>query len=228
MKKLLLRSYIDLKSNLKDKKNINTASQYVLKRPLDLILCILMLIFSLPVFIVISLAILLEDGLPIFFIQERWGYRAEKFFVFKFRTMEPKAEEKYGNVQASRNDERLTKVGVIIRKYGLDELPQLINILKGEMSFVGPRPLAINEIMKGYDKEIRYEDIPGFKLRLMVLPGLTSYSTIYKPKDIDPFFKFSDDIEYIEDQSLFLDLKLIILSFLISFFGRWEKRDEKI
>jgi len=105
----------------------------------------------------------------------------------------------------------------------MDELPQLATIFKGEMSFVGPRPLAVGEIVKdGQGRDVHYEDIPGFDKRLSVLPGLTGLATVYIPKDGHPRRKFHYDLLYVRKQSLCLDLKLIALSFLISFGGRWD------
>ncbi|MBW1717674.1 MAG: sugar transferase, partial [Deltaproteobacteria bacterium] len=124
---------------------------------------------------------------------------------------------------------RITRVGRILRSTGLDELPQLINIFKGEMSFVGPRSLAVAEIVqdeKGH--VVNYEDISGFYERLSVRPGLTGLATIYIPKDAPPRRKFHYDLLYIRKQSLWLDLRLIFLSFWISFRGKWETRGKKM
>jgi lipopolysaccharide/colanic/teichoic acid biosynthesis glycosyltransferase len=112
---------------------------------------------------------------------------------------------------------------------GLDELPQIINIFLGEMSFVGPRSLAVGEIV--YDKKgqvVRYEDVSGFWERLSVRPGLTGLATIYIPKDVTPRHKFRYDCLYVRKQSFWLDLRLIVLSFWISFRGKWETRGKKV
>ena len=111
---------------------------------------------------------------------------------------------------------------------GLDELPQLLNILWGEMSFVGRRSLAIGEIVKDEKgRVVKYEDIPGFWERLRVRPGLTGLATIYIPKDATPRRKFRYDLLYIRKQSFWIDLRLITLSFWISFRGKWETRGKK-
>ena len=139
----------------------------ILKRPLDIILSGIMLFLSVPVSLPIALAIKLEDGGPIFYRQERWGRGGTRFGVYKFRTMLPDADQRFGLKQAAENDHRITRIGRILRAMGLDELPQILNILIGEMSFVGPRSLAVGEIINdNKGARIQYEDIPGFRERL--------------------------------------------------------------
>lgn len=143
--------------------------------------------------------------------------------------MIPNSDDVFGIKQARKNDPRITCVGRFLRAAGLDELPQILNIFKGEMSFVGPRALAVGEIL--YDEKgqrVNYEKIPDFWRRLSVRPGLTGISTIYKAKDISPRKKFRYDLLYIRKQSFWLDLRLIAMSFWISFRGKWENRDKKI
>ena len=200
----------------------------ILKRSLDIFLSGLMLVLSIPVFLPIALAIKLEDGGPIFYRQERWGKMGRRFRVYKFRTMLPEADQRFGLKQAAENDHRITRVGRILRAMGLDELPQILNILVGEMSFVGPRSLAVGEILEDNNgTRIDYEDIPGFNERLQTQPGLTGLATIYIPKDAAPHRKFRYDLFYIRNQSICLDLHLIALSFWISFRGKWETRSKK-
>jgi lipopolysaccharide/colanic/teichoic acid biosynthesis glycosyltransferase len=199
-----------------------------LKRPLDVALSSLMLILSAPVSLLIALAIKLEDGGPVFYRQERWGRGGTRFRAYKFRTMVPHSDRVFGIKQAAENDARITRVGRVLRAMGLDELPQTISIFRGEMSFVGPRALAVGEILhdeKG--RRLNYEEIPEFWKRLNVRPGLTGLTTIYKAKDISPRKKFRYDLLYIRKQSFWLDLRLIIVSFLISFRGKWEHRERK-
>jgi lipopolysaccharide/colanic/teichoic acid biosynthesis glycosyltransferase len=202
----------------------------LLKRPLDIVLSAVMLLSSLPVFIPIVLAIKLEDGGPIFYRQERWGKDGRRFWVYKFRTMVTDAEQKFGIIQARENDHRITRVGRILRAMGLDELPQIINILLGQMSFVGPRSLAVGEVVEEDEqgRALAYETVTGFWERLMVRPGLTGLATIYIPKDATPRRKFRYDLLYIRKQSFLLDLRLIVLSFWISFRGKWESRGRKV
>jgi len=123
--------------------------QSLLKRPLDVFLSIFMLILSIPISLPIALALKVVDKGPIFYRQERWAKNGSRFRSYKFRTMVPNSDHDYGIKQASENDSRITRVGKILRATGLDELPQLLNIFKGDMSFVGPRSLAVGEIVRG-------------------------------------------------------------------------------
>ncbi len=199
-----------------------------LKRPLDIVLSSLMLIVSAPVWLLIALAIKLEDGGPVFYIQERWGRGGATFKVRKFRTMIPDSDKRYGILQARANDDRITRVGTFLRATGMDELPQLINIWKGDMSFVGPRALAVGEmILDANGNPIAYEQVPGFYERMAVRPGLTSVATVFIPKDSSPRRKFRYDLFYIRNLSFSLDIWLILLSFWISFRGKWETRGKK-
>ncbi len=201
----------------------------LLKRPLDVALSFIMMVLSLPVSIPIALAIKLEDGGPVFYRQERWGRNGTRFRAYKFRTMVPDSDKKFGIRQAAENDPRITRVGRLLRAMGLDELPQIINIFSGDMSFVGPRSLAVGEIVRDEDgNTVDYEDVPGFRERLQVRPGLTCLAVIYIPKDSAPRRKFQYDLLYIKRQSFGLDLRLITLSFWISFRGRWETRGRKV
>jgi lipopolysaccharide/colanic/teichoic acid biosynthesis glycosyltransferase len=200
-----------------------------MKRPLDVILSFIMIILSLPVSLPIALAIKLEDGGPVFYRQERWGRNGTRFRAYKFRTMVADSDTVFGIRQATENDSRITRTGRLLRAMGLDELPQIINILAGDMSFVGPRSLAVGEIVKDEKGNIvDYEDLPEFRERLQVRPGLTSLATIYIPRDSPPHRKFRYDLLYINRQSFILDLRLIVLSFWISFRGKWETRSQKI
>jgi lipopolysaccharide/colanic/teichoic acid biosynthesis glycosyltransferase len=207
---------------------VRKVKEPLLKRPLDVALSTLMLILSAPVSLLIALAIKLEDGGPIFYRQERWGRGGTRFRAFKFRTMVPHSDQVFGIKQATENDSRITRVGRVLRAMGLDELPQMISIFQGEMSFVGPRALAVGEILHDENGcRVNYEEVPDFWKRLSVRPGLTGVTTIYKAKDISPRKKFRFDLLYIRKQSFGLDLRLIIMSFWISFRGKWEHRERK-
>jgi lipopolysaccharide/colanic/teichoic acid biosynthesis glycosyltransferase len=198
-----------------------------LKRAFDIALAGCMLVLSAPAWLLIPLGIKLEDRGPVFYRQLRWGRNQVRFEVLKFRSMVASSDRDFGVRQATDNDRRVTRIGRVMRAMGLDELPQLLNILRGEMSFVGPRALSVDE----RDKDgvpIRYEDTPGFATRLLVRPGLTGLATIYLPKDASSDLKFMTDLEYVERLSFWLDLKLVILSFWISFRGRWETRTSKV
>ena len=126
---------------------LEPAREPLLKRPLDIALSLLMMMLSLPVALAIALAIKWEDGGPIFYRQERWGKAGNRFRAYKFRTMVANSDEDFGIVQAKEDDPRTTQVGKVLRAMGLDELPQIINIFMGHMSFVGPRSLAVGEIV---------------------------------------------------------------------------------
>ncbi|MFV9506632.1 MAG: sugar transferase [Oscillochloridaceae bacterium umkhey_bin13] len=195
------------------------------KRALDLLLATAMLIASAPLWVLVALAIKLEDGGPVFYFQERWGRGGQIFRVRKFRTMIQNA----GLRQAEQNDRRITRVGHFLRACGMDELPQILNIWRGEMSFVGPRALAVGELVRDSEGNYSsYELVPGFWERLAVRPGLTGIATIYIPKDAPPRRKFRYDMLYIRRRSFWLDLRLIVMSFWISFRGKWETRERKL
>lgn len=199
------------------------------KRFVDWLLAATMMVVSAPVYGMVALAIRLEDGGPVFYEQERYGRGGEKIRVRKFRTMVPDSDHRFGIRQAKEGDPRITRVGRVLRACGLDELPQILSILKGDMSFVGPRPLAVGEVVEDErGEQVPWEWMRGFRRRLAVRPGLTSLATIYLPKDTHPVRKFSYDLLYVRKQSLALDLRLILVSFWISFTGRWESRKRKV
>ncbi len=199
------------------------------KRLVDLLLSTAMLVATSPAWILIALAIKLDDGGPVFYAQERHGRLGRRIRILKFRSMIPDSDERYGLLQARESDDRVTRVGRVLRRFGLDELPQILSIWKGDMSFVGPRPLAVGEIVEdGAGGRVSYESMLNFWLRLSVRPGLTSLATIYLPKDVHPARKFRYDQAYVRLQSLPLDLRLIALSYWISLTGRWEHRQRKI
>ena len=201
--------------------------QGVLKRGFDIILSGSGLVLSSPIWLAVSIAIVAEDGLPVFFRQSRWGKEGGTFSALKFRTMW-KGSEKERSVQALHQDPRITGVGRFLRACAMDELPQLWNIFKGDMSFVGPRALPINEIQAVENEaHIPDEAIRGFKDRLSVRPGLTGIAQIFADRDATRERKFRYDLFYIRRQDFWLDLRLIALSFYISFLGRWEVRGSK-
>ncbi len=199
------------------------------KRAFDVLLSSLGLLFSAPLWPLIALAIKLEDGGPVFYAQERWGLHQRTIRVRKFRSMVADADRKFGSVQARVADPRVTRVGGLLRRMGLDELPQLLSIWTGDMSLVGPRALSIDESYRAPDGSlVRYQDVPGFDERSSVRPGLTGLATIYLAKDALPRDRFALDLEYVRQQSLWLDLRLVALSLWISFRGRWEDRASKL
>jgi lipopolysaccharide/colanic/teichoic acid biosynthesis glycosyltransferase len=186
------------------------------------------LVASAPVWLVIAAAIKLEDGGPIFYTQDRVGEHARVFTVFKFRSMIVNAEAVVGALQATEEDPRVTRVGRIMRATAMDELPQLWNIFRGDMSFVGPRALRPGEIEGNGEALVALEDIPGFEDRCRVRPGLTGVAQIYAPRDVGRRHKFRFDRVYVRQPSLWLDVRLILVSFWITFRGRWEHRGDKI
>ncbi len=200
-----------------------------LKRPFDIALSALGILLSSPVWLLIALLIWLEDKGPVFYPQDRVGKGGRIFKVFKFRSMIKEAERAQGPIQAVENDPRVTKVGRILRATAMDELPQLLNILRGDMSFVGPRALRPHEQEVRANPETQaIEDIPGYQERHEVRPGLTGLTQVYLPGDTPRRHKFRTDLLYIKRRSFWLDMKLIVLSFWITFRGKWESRQSKI
>jgi lipopolysaccharide/colanic/teichoic acid biosynthesis glycosyltransferase len=198
------------------------------KRCFDFLLAGTGLVFSSPIWLLVSAAIVIEDGFPVFFRQNRWGKGGRIFGALKFRTMR-KGSEKGRSVQAGHDDPRITRAGKLLRACAMDELPQLWNIFIGDMSFVGPRALPINEIQSSAgDRDVPDEAIPGFRERLAVRPGLTGIAQIFADRDTSRARKFRYDLFYIRRRNFCLDLRLILLSFYISFRGRWEVRGEKL
>jgi lipopolysaccharide/colanic/teichoic acid biosynthesis glycosyltransferase len=199
-----------------------------LKRAFDAGLAGFGLILSSPLWLIFALAVVFDDGFPVFFRQSRWGQGGRRFMALKFRTMRV-AQENSRSVQATSEDPRITRVGRMLRATAMDELPQIWNIFVGDMSFVGPRALPINEVQsKTTEKDLPDDAIPGFGDRLAVRPGLTGIAQIYADRDVSRAHKFRYDLFYIRRQSFWLDLRLIVMSFYISFRGRWEVRGDKI
>jgi lipopolysaccharide/colanic/teichoic acid biosynthesis glycosyltransferase len=208
-------------------KQTQSGVQRALKRGFDILLSGSGLILSSPIWFAAATAIVLEDGTPVFFSQYRWGKGGRSFSALKFRSMR-KGSEAARSIQAGHEDPRITVVGRFLRACAMDELPQLWNIFRGDMSFVGPRALPINEIQSSTnDQDVPDEAIPGFKERLAVRPGLTGIAQIFADRDVSRERKFRYDLWYIRRQSFWLDIRLIILSFYISFRGRWEVRGNK-
>ena len=185
-----------------------TYPQRIVKRAFDLVVCSIALVFAAPFMLVIALAIKLEDGGPVFFKQKRATYDGKTFDILKFRSMIVDAE-KYSVGLATDKDPRITKVGNVIRAIRFDELPQLLNIIKGDMSIVGPRPERV-EHMEAYGKEV-----PEFDFRLKVKGGLTGYAQIYGKYNTSPYDKLRMDLMYVENYSFFNDLKLILMTLRI-------------
>lgn len=189
--------YID-----KNKKN------FFVIRLIDILISLVGLIIGLPIIIIFSMFIIMETKDNPIYSQMRVGLENKEFKMYKLRSMVANAE-KNGAKWAEKNDPRITKVGRIIRKTRIDEIPQLLNVLKGDMSIIGPRP----------EREIFYKEfekkIPNFRERLLIKPGLTGYAQVNGGYDIKPIEKLNLDLYYIRNKSLKLDLIIIIKTFKI-------------
>jgi len=192
-----------------------------MKRLLDICVSGTALALSLPFWIAISASILLSDGWPILYRQRRVGRGGRFFPAYKFRSMIKDAEKRTGAVLASENDPRITSAGRLLRKTALDELPQLLNIFKGDMSWVGPRPER-PEFVRQFCLEI-----PGYHLRHNVTPGLTGVAQVYGRYYTEAVDKLKYDLYYLHHQSLWLDFRLFVMSWLITAKGRWDSSAAK-
>lgn len=188
-----------------------TFEQKFMKRALDILLSLLVLIVTSPIMLIIAIAIKLYDGGPVFFKQKRCTKDGKIFEIHKFRSMIVDAEKEGISVPATDKDPRITPVGSIIRATRLDELPQVFDILGGNMSIVGPRPERIEHVEK------YTEEVPEFQYRLKVKGGLTGYAQIYGKYNTTPYDKLRLDLMYVQNYSLLLDLKLIFMTLKIIF-----------
>ena len=182
----------------------------IIKRIMDIVLSLVALVVLSPVMLVVALLIR-RDGGPALFRQERLTKEGKPFELLKFRSMNEDAEEDGVARLASRDDERITAVGRCIRRFRIDEIPQLINILRGDMSIVGPRPER-PEILEEYEKEL-----PEFRLRLQAKAGLTGYAQVYGKYDTTPYDKLQMDLMYISNPSLAQDISIIFATIKILF-----------
>ena len=200
-----------------------------MKRVFDIVVSGAGLIVFAPVALLIAAAIKLEDGGPVFFVQDRVGKDCRVFPAYKFRSMIVDAERLTGAVQATVNDPRVTKVGRILRSTAFDELPQLWNIFRGDMSIVGPRPLRPGESDTTADgAHLPLSAIAGYEARHRVRPGLTGIAQVYAPRDLPRNGKFRYDLLYLRRANFCVDLGLIATSFWITARGRWEHRGRKL
>ncbi len=190
----------------------STSSYILVKRGIGIILSILGLILTMPIMLLTILFIVIETPGNPFFVQERVGKNGKIFKVIKLRSMRLEAE-KNGAQWAMKGDSRVTKVGYFIRKTRIDELPQLINVLAGDMSLIGPRP------ERPMFTEQFEQEIPGFKNRLVVKPGLTGWAQVNGGYDITPKEKLKLDVYYINNVSPLLDVKIIVKTVRIVFTG---------
>lgn len=180
------------------------------KRIGDVFLSILLFLVLSPLMCIIAILIKIDSPGPVIFSQERLGKDGAPFLIYKFRSMKVDAERN-GPKWAAENDDRCTRIGKILRKARLDEIPQLLNILEGDMSFVGPRP----ERDFFYQKFETY--IPGFRNRLAVKPGLTGLAQVNGGYDLRPEEKIVYDMKYIEERSFCLDIECMLRTFILIF-----------
>jgi lipopolysaccharide/colanic/teichoic acid biosynthesis glycosyltransferase len=192
-----------------------TAVYHTIKRMADVVFAGLALMLSLPFWIWASLAIVLADGGPVLYSQTRVGRGGRVFTLYKFRSMMKEAEKYTGAVLSDKDDPRVTHIGRIMRKTAIDEIPQLLSIFRGDMSWVGPRP----ERPEFVTRFLR--DIPDYQLRYQVKPGLTGLAQVRGHYRSTPEEKLVYDLQYIRRRRLWLDLQIWLLSWAHTFFGRW-------
>ena len=189
-----------------------------MKRALDFILAVICLVLFSPLMALCAIAIKREDGLPIIYRQERIGLHGKPFLIYKFRTMRMDAEEGgMPKLLEKPNDSRLTKVGRILRRHHLDELPQLYNVLRGDMAFIGPRPER-----KYYIDQIMQHD-PRYVYLYQIRPGVTSYATLYNgyTDTMEKMLKRLElDLYYLEHRSWWFDAKILFKTFTNIVFGK--------
>jgi lipopolysaccharide/colanic/teichoic acid biosynthesis glycosyltransferase len=186
------------------------------KRGIDIIISLLGLIILWPVLLLITIAIRISSKGPAVFKQQRVGKNGDSFIFYKFRTMTT-GTDPFGPSPKSELDPRLTKIGIILREYSLDELPQLFNILKGDMSVVGPRPLYLSQIPEWNERQ---------RKRLLIRPGLTGLAQISGRGELTKEEKLDLDVNYVETASISTDIKIILatIAYVFSRKNIYEKR----
>jgi len=192
---------------------------YAVKRTFDIVIALIALVLTLPLMVVVAIAIWLESGSPVLFRQERTGFKGRSFRIMKFRSMCHEAEEG-GPIWAASDDKRITRIGRFIRKYRLDELPQILNVLRGEMSLVGPRP------ERPHFCELLGEKIAFFELRHTVRPGITGWAQVkyqYGASVEESKTKLEYDFFYIKHMSIVLDLAILFETAKVMIYGRGAK-----
>ena len=187
------------------------AEQRIVKRLIDIVCAVILLVIASPFMLITAIAIKAYDRGPVLYKQIRCTVNAKEFYILKFRSMDVDAEKDGVARLAAKDDDRITPVGRFIRAVRIDELPQLFNILKGDMSFIGPRPER-PEIIAQYT-----EEMPEFVFRMKVKAGLAGYAQIYGKYNTTPYDKLKLDLTYIEQYSFWLDLKLMLLTLKILF-----------
>lgn len=185
--------------------------QRFIKRFIDIVLSLLLLVVALPFMLITAIAVKLYDGGPVLYKQIRCTRNQKEFYIMKFRSMRTDAEKDGVARLARKNDSRITPIGRVIRKCRIDELPQLVNILKGDMSFIGPRPER-PEIIAQY-----MEVMPEFVFRMKVKAGLAGFAQVYGKYNTTPYDKLKLDLAYIENYTVWLDIKLMLLTLKVLF-----------
>ena len=188
-----------------------TMDQRFIKRMIDLVCAVILAVVTSPIMLITAIVVKLYDGGPVLYKQVRVTRDDKEFKIMKFRSMRVDAEKDGVARLASKNDDRITPIGKFIRKVRIDELPQLFNIIKGDMSFIGPRPER-PEIIKQY-----VEEMPEFAYRTKVKAGLAGYAQVYGKYNTTPYDKLKLDLTYIENYSLWMDIKLMLLTLKILF-----------
>lgn len=184
--------------------------QLALKRLADILISLLVLVPFFPVWVVIALLIKLTSEGPVFFLQDRPGKDRKIFKVFKFRTMRPGSEKMIKGVEVMKDDDRVTAIGRFLRRSKLDEIPQCLNVLRGEMSLIGPRPERVASL-EDYDDEI--------SKRLNMLPGMTGLAQVSGNIYLDLSQRYKLDVYYVEHYSLWLDVKILFRTVGVVLFG---------
>ena len=216
----------ELYQESKKKKGYKGIYQLGIKRAVDIVACLMALPFLMIILIPVAIAIKIEDQGPVFYHSSRLGVGFKEFGMLKFRSMKvnaPDLRNDDGSTFNSDKDPRVTKVGHFLRETSIDEIPQIFNILKGDMSFVGPRPERPEFIVKAV------EDIPEFVLRTKVKAGLTGYAQVMGNYSTSFLDKLKWDLMYIENYSLFLDFKILLMTAIAIFakdnhedFSKWD------
>ncbi|MZQ74574.1 MAG: sugar transferase [Peptoclostridium sp.] len=184
--------------------------QKAIKRLIDVILSLIVLIVLLPIWIIVAILIKATSKGPVFFLQDRPGHNGKIFKVYKFRTMKPGSEKMVKGQEVRKDDDRVTSIGKFLRRSKIDEIPQILNVLKGEMSLVGPRPERIASLEE-YDDEI-------YK-RLNMKPGMTGLAQVSGNIYLDLQDRYKFDVYYVEHYSLWLDIKIIFRTVGVVLFG---------
>jgi lipopolysaccharide/colanic/teichoic acid biosynthesis glycosyltransferase len=201
--------------------SIPTQRESIAKRALDVTLAGGGLLVSSPAWLALAALVKLEDGGPVFYGQERVGKGGRRFHSWKFRSMRPRETADGPLLQANLEEQRITRIGRLMRATALDELPQLWNIFVGDMSFVGPRAMLPEEVVGEGEAAVSVTDVDGYVERYSIRPGLTGLSQVHLARDVSHRQKFRVDRLYVRRRSFSLDLKLIAVSCWVSLRGAW-------